>query len=343
MAKRMLLALAVVAAAAGGYAWYALHFETHYEDGKLAYVKVVPRGRAGEPSSSPGPTADLPPPKAAATIRIATFHLDGLDEQKLRSPRVADVLARVLGRFDLVALQGLRGRGDAVLVRLVEAVNAKSGGRYDFATAPLPASPGEQILSAFVFDRAAVEVDRRAVYLVEDPQGRFTQPPLVGLFRARGPDPAEAFTLKLIGVRTDPRRAAEELDLLADVFLAVRDDGSGEDDVILLGNLGADEQNLGRLGRLLDVTAALAATPTTVRGTRRTTNILFDRRATVEFTGRAEVFDLMREFALSIEEAEEVSEHLPVWAEFSVFEGGRSGFVAGGAAPAARGDREIGR
>ena len=34
---------------------------------------------------------------------------------------------------------------------------------------------------------------------------------------------------------------------------------------------------------------------------------------------------MMREFELTMPEALEVSEHLPVWAEFSVYEGGQAG------------------
>jgi deoxyribonuclease-1-like protein len=45
----------------------------------------------------------------------------------------------------------------------------------------------------------------------------------------------------------------------------------------------------------------------------------------------------MREYNLSQKEAELVSDHLPIWAEFSVFEGGRPPEVAGReAGPAAR-------
>lgn len=36
----------------------------------------------------------------------------------------------------------------------------------------------------------------------------------------------------------------------------------------------------------------------------------------------------MREFNLSLDQALQVSDHLPVWAEFSVYEGGRAGSVA---------------
>ena len=49
---------------------------------------------------------------------------------------------------------------------------------------------------------------------------------------------------------------------------------------------------------------------------------------TVEFTGSCGVFDLMAEFGLSVDEALEVSDHLPVWAEFSVRESTAVGPVA---------------
>jgi deoxyribonuclease-1-like protein len=52
-----------------------------------------------------------------------------------------------------------------------------------------------------------------------------------------------------------------------------------------------------------------------------------DRRATSEFAGRVEEVDMMREFELTMPGAQTVSEHLPVWAEFSVYESGQPGRV----------------
>ena len=43
--------------------------------------------------------------------------------------------------------------------------------------------------------------------------------------------------------------------------------------------------------------------------------------ATVEFTGRGGVFDFLRHYNLRIDDALNISDHLPVWAEFSIFEG----------------------
>ena len=51
-------------------------------------------------------------------------------------------------------------------------------------------------------------------------------------------------------------------------------------------------------------------------------NIITDQRATGEFTGNWGVLDLMAEFDLTEDQAIKVSDHLPVWAEFSVTEAG---------------------
>ncbi len=136
-----------------------------------------------------------------------------------------------------------------------------------------------------------------------------------------------AFTFILIAVDTNPDKPEAELDLLADVIRAVRKKMPDEDDIIMLGDFETDENHLGGLSGILGITAAISGTPTTTRGTQLADNILFDRRATSEFTGRAEVVDLIREFDLTMQQAQEISEHLPVWAEFSSYEGGQKGYV----------------
>jgi deoxyribonuclease-1-like protein len=321
MAKKLLILL--VTATLVGCAYFFLNYEiqTQYANGKPAYWKVVPKGTpaSAEPPAESAPTQTLP------TIRIASFQLGRLDDAKLANRRVSEVLIRLLPRFDLIALQGVRGKNQGVLIRLVEQLNAASGRTYDFATCPTQQRDALEHYSAFLFDRGRIEVDRTTVHFIEDRLGRIRIKPLVGQFRVRGPDPAEAFTFKLINVETDPDHVAAELDLLAEAFRAVRDTDRSEDDIILLGDLESDDQHLGQLGKLLGVTAMLSGVPTTARGANLLDNILLDRRATSEFTGRIEVVDMMREFELTLPGTQEVSEHLPIWAEFSVYEGGQPG------------------
>ncbi len=305
--------------------WY---FFTHFRVAGLENLKIQPRspGAAAAPSTSFTPFAPQP---AKKTIRIAAANFGPLDQAKLARQQVLGRLVQILRQFDLVALQDIQARDRSLLVQLLEQTN--TGGRhYDFAVAPQVGREPTRQYNAFIFDADSIEIDRRTVAWVDNRGGQFAHSPLVAAFRARGPAPNEAFTFTLVNVQTSSERTAEELALLAKIFRAVRDDGRNEDDVILLGTLGTDEEHLGSLALLPNACCAISATPTTTRGTRTVDNLVFDRRATSEFAHRSGVLDLLRQFNLAPREAAEMADHLPVWAEFSVYEGGQPGQAAAG-------------
>ena len=332
--SRLFGAVLLVGLAAGGY-----FFFSNFTIEGVEHLSVNSRKPAAE---SPGPgavkenapveqrPAEQPPVagKVQGPIHIGTVNLGPLDRQKLDNGTVAGRLVRLVQSFAILAVQDVRDRNQSVLAELVDKVNAR-GRKYDYVVPPYLGREPVERYTAFLFDAAAVEIDRGKVYSVEDPHSRLLQRPLVASFRARGPSPKEAFTFTLINVHVDQTRAATEVDVLADVFRVVRDDGYGEDDVILLGDLESNVENLGRLELIPNLTWAISGVSTTTRGTRLVDNILFDARATSEFTGRSGVLDLMAEFDMSMREAIEVSDHLPVWAEFDVYEGGRAGYMAG--------------
>ena len=60
----------------------------------------------------------------------------------------------------------------------------------------------------------------------------------------------------------------------------------------------------------------------------RCARVVADARPDGLDLGRVEVVDMMRAFDLTMDGAQEVSEHLPAWAEFSVYEGGQPGHAA---------------
>jgi deoxyribonuclease-1-like protein len=306
--------IAVVAAAVGlGYFLMNYEVQNCGEAGQSTGWRIVPKKHAAQ-------TTQHKPIRP--TIRIGSFHLGRFDEAKAANQQIANILTHVLSQFDLVAVQGIRARNQGVLLRLADQLSTATGRHYVAITSPAQQSDGVEHYSAFLFDRDRVEVDRTTVQFVEDALGRFRFKPLVGWFRAKGPDARLAFTFWLINVENDPdpNRTPLELKLLAETYRKIRDGLPREDDVILLGDLEADDQHLGPLGKLLDVVPLLSGVPTTVRGTQLLDNILLNRRATTEFTGRAEAVDLLRDFNLTIPAALEISEHLPIMAEFSVYE-----------------------
>ena len=261
------------------------------------------------------------------SIFIASFNIQVFGEHKLDKPDVARELAQIIRMFDVVAIQEIRAKTQDILPRFVALINA-DGAHYDYVIGPRLGRTSSKEQYAFIYNAASLECDRETVYTVNDPDDLLHREPFVAGFRVRGPPPEEAFTFSLVDIHTDPDETTQELNVLDDVMRAVARDGRGEDDVILLGDLNADDHHFGELGMMPYLAWAITGQATNTRGDKLYDNILFDSRATSEFLGRSGAVDLMREFKLNQKQALAISDHLPIWAEFSLREGGRPGRVA---------------
>ena len=254
-------------------------------------------------------------------IKIGSYHVEELDVAKLNRAPVAEVLVGVAGRFDVLVLQGIRSESQEVLPRLMEWLNA-GGRRYEYVLGPRVGRGWEQWQAAFVFDAQRVEADRSAVYTIEDPDDMLEREPLVAAFRTRRVAEEEAFTFTLVNVHLQAEAAEQEMRALSEVYRAVKADGRGEDDVILVGTMWRER---GRLGEL-EATSGMRVVPADLSPNGAVESVvdhmMFQERATVEFTGGGGYVDVMGEFGLSEAEAASVSRHVPLWAEFSVYEGG---------------------
>lgn len=268
-----------------------------------------------------------PSPRGGDTIRVASFNIQVFGSTKVRKTHVMDMLANICRRFDVIAIQEIRSSDQDIVPRLVDMMNV-TGAEFDYVIGPRVGRTSSQEQYAFVFDASRVEVDRRQLYTVDDPDDLLHREPLVAWFRALGPDPEQAFTFTLINIHTDPDEAAQEIAVLDDVYRVVQGDGRQEDDLLLLGDFNADDSQMVDLNRVPGMYCVISGVPTNTRGTRQYDNILFTRGATSEYVGRSGVFDFLREFNLTEQQALEISDHMPVWAEFSIYEGGLPGQVA---------------
>jgi deoxyribonuclease-1-like protein len=304
----------------------------------LDAIKLTPRTADNVHSADPrpwNPTATPQPSGQRESIRICSFNIQVFGTSKAKKPHVMDILARIVRNFDVVAIQEIRATDQDLLPNFVELINF-TGRHYDFVIGPRIGRTSSKEQYAFIFDTTALEVDRNQLYTVQDPDDLLHREPLVGWFRVRGPPAEQAFTFTLVNIHTDPDETRQELDALADVFQAVLNDGRREDDVIILGDLNVDDRNFGRLGKIPGIAWVISGTPTNTRGTSQYDNFVFQSQATTEFTGRGGVFDFLREYNLSLEEALEVSDHMPIWAEFTALEGGQSGRIAARPIPVER-------
>lgn len=270
--------------------------------------------------ASPNSTEPVDWTKNDNAIRVATFNIQVLGRSKMGKPDVVRHLAKTIRFFDVVAIQEIRAVDQNIMPELVQAVNSE-GGNYSFTIGPRLGRTTSKEQYAYVFDANKIELIAGSVKTVQEPRNRdrLHREPLVARFQTRRSDGQTPFSFSLINIHTDPDETRIELSALDDVYRAVQE-SYPEDDVILLGDLNEDSDHLGELGQVADIQWVIAGLPTNTRGTASYDNILFTATETREFTGRGGVFDLRSEFGLSMEEALEISDHLPVWAEFTATE-----------------------
>ena len=253
------------------------------------------------------------------SIRVASFNIQVFGSSKSKKRIVMERLAKIIREFDVVAIQEIRSKDQSIIPNFVNLINA--GGRnYDYVIGERLGRTSSKEQYAYIFDTASIEVDRSQIYTVSDPSDLMHREPLVAQFRVRGPPPGEAFTFSLVNIHTDPDETKQELNALDDVYRMVLNDGRGEDDVIILGDLNVNTKNLGELGQIPGIAWVIEGVPTNTRGTKTYDNIIYHSEATREFIGRGGVYDLMRVFNITKQEALAISDHMPVWAEFSLYE-----------------------
>ncbi len=276
---------------------------------------------------TPVSTAVIPPeslriaPALPATrnLRIATWALGGFGPERLESAVVVDRVASVIREFDVIAIQQLRATQRDFIPYLLARASG-NGRRYDYILGPTHEPSGEQL--AFFFDTARIVTDRTQLYSVADPDNRMTHDPLVGWFRAIELDVKSAWTFSLVNVRIELPMARQETAELPRILNAVTRDGRGEDDCLMAGLFQADDVYLlATLGQP-PMRTAIKGIPTDIFARHQTSNLVFNDVVTTESLGRGGVVDFLRRENLSLSEAEQVSPYLPVYAEFSIREGG---------------------
>lgn len=303
-------------------------FLQHFRISGLDRLKIENRDMPQELRTKIRPAESAPVVhRPGETIRVASFSIQAFGEDKLKQAPMVDILVRILRNFDIVAIQDIQCQHDDLLAALVEFINEK-GSHYEYAIGPrLPEAPGKEQL-AFIYDRESVELNRAQMYTMQDPENWMRREPLVAQFRVRGPAQDEAFTFTLVNVHVDPQAIIREINILDNVYKAVRDDGLEEDDVILLGNFGVDDRHFGEIADISGMVCVISGQATNTAMSAQLDNLVFSERTTTEYTGRHGVFDFRKEFGLSKELALSISDHMPVWAEFSIYEQNAMGRVA---------------
>lgn len=304
-------------------------------------LSATPIGFGNQADDLPGgklnAAVNQPPALITNVVRIASFKLNERITGR-QSGEGIELLADICRRYDAIAFQEIDGSDNSWLARLTDRMNAmgaigtlnvnvgagspKNKTDY-FHVSQRSQDLGTSTQSAIVFNRRTLDLDPLH-YTLNDPDNILSREPLVALFRARGTKSSEnAFTFTMVNVKIDGQRPDVELAYLGELFRAIRDDGRGEDDVLIVGDFHAGDQELQPMRKRAGLTWVVSNRPTNTLNTSQFDNLVFNEVATVEFTGRGGVFDFLRHYNLRLDDALRISEHMPVWAEFSIFEGAR--------------------
>ena len=262
------------------------------------------------------------PSRTQQTILIASFNIQAFGVKKVSDPVVVDRIAKILRLFDVVAIQEVRATDQTVLPQLIQIVNSQ-GGRYDFILGPRLGRTDSKEQYCYVYDTSRILSSPAASYTVNDTADLLHREPLVGRFATRVPAGYPPFTFSLMNIHTDPGEVKQELPVMHTVLHAVREyewTSAREDDVLLMGDLNAAPSKFGNLAKVPGILWVISDQPTNTRRTELYDNILFDRGPTNEYVGRSGVLDMATVFGIPIEEALKVSDHNPIWAEFSIVE-----------------------
>jgi deoxyribonuclease-1-like protein len=275
--------------------------------------------------------------KTAETIRIATFNIKVFGESKSQDSNVMGVLAQVINQFDLIAIQEVRGGDSRAIDRLIQLVNVSGGNYASILSEPIGRTSQKESY-AFVWDQSRIMLVPNSAYVVQDAADRMHREPMVASFEVRLPSASGRlpFSFNIISAHTDPDEVSastgiNELDVLDDVFVRVRDyefQTNGQEDTLLVGDLNVDVAGLSELGRIPNVVSVAGNVKTNTLRTKTYDHVVLDRTVTTEFTGRFGVLDFQTELGLTQEQANAVSDHQPVWAEFSAFESVRQPAMA---------------
>jgi endonuclease/exonuclease/phosphatase family metal-dependent hydrolase len=271
----------------------------------LALVAAAARGQQPAP----------PAAKPWDAVMICSFNIQVFGESKMAKREVVEVLARVVRKFDIVAIQEVRAKSDEVIPSFLRAINA-DGSQYHYVIGPREGRTVSKEQYCFVYDTRRIEVDASSLGVVPNPSDALHRPPMHVRFRTRIQPAETAFTFWLVDIHTDPDEVPSELQALASVFQQMQSLRPDEDDVIVLGDLNAGPPEFGAFKRIPGIGWAISGTTTNTRRSKTYDNLIFAQPQTSEYLGLWGVLDLQNTFGLPLEKALEVSDHNPVWAAF---------------------------
>lgn len=228
-----------------------------------------------------------------------------------------EVLVKTVRNFDIIAVQEFRDKSMTTLPYFVEKINEVDGDRYKYEASSRLGRTNSKERYAFIYNTRTVSFNGKS-YVYSDTNDVFEREPFVSSFKAG------EFDFVLINIHAKPTDATAEIDHLDDVVVDAKIQFDSEKDYIVLGDLNADCSYFKEEKDSTDLETGAYfwiindAADTTV-GTNDCTydRIIVTEQVKSDYTNQCGVFCFDEEYDLDKKFSKKVSDHYPVWAEFS--------------------------
>jgi len=272
-------------------------------------------------------------PNNLKTITIATFNIQIFGTTKASKPKVMDILAKIIRRYDLVAIQEIRNADGTAIVALNDKVN--EDGDYAYIVGERLGRSRCKEQYCYMYKNDTIELLGTFYTYDDDNDGNnsnnvddtlhdddFEREPMLAHFTTKEGN----FDFVLGNIHVKPSDATNEISKLSDVFTDASNHFS-EKDIIILGDYNAD-------GSYFDENTYLNyfpedtyswIIPNDIDTTLAASDNTYDRFVSTisvneDYTGSYGVlrFDEIYDFSSPIIKPANVSDHYPVWVKFYV-------------------------
>ncbi|MBL8854589.1 MAG: hypothetical protein JNK57_11535 [Planctomycetaceae bacterium] len=284
-------------------------------------------------SDSSTPTRINPNPTTARPLMLGSFNIQRFGESKSVNETVMNRLLEIAYPFDVLAIQEVVSQKEPVVQDFVTKLNAKYGAKFNYVVGPFVGRTSYVERAAYVYDTSRVKVLEQP-FMLADPDDKLHREPLITRFQVREDLSASPFSFVMVNLHLDPEDGVAELDHVSDLLNVLQSMFQGqEDDFLFVGDFNLSP------GKMFSETK-FASRPewkpvlddsvmTNTRKDKAYDNMLYHVENTSEFLRRQGVIDLAARFRITLDETLEISDHLPIWAAFSLEESGPQNVASG--------------
>lgn len=261
--------------------------------------------------------------KKHQTISIASFNIQIFGKTKASKKEVMNILARIIVKFDIVAIQEIRDKSGIAIKRL-EALIDNHGEDYSVITGDRLGRTHSKEQYAYIYKTDLFELLNSYNYKEPGDRDIFPREPFLCHFKIKNTD----FDFTLITIHTAPNTAGEEVEELYEVVLDSKSDNhfKGEDDIIILGDFNADctyyDENRVDID-LKNNKEFLWVIDNSFDTNVAKSNCTYDRIIITKslfdkYAGEAGVFEFDKIYKIDIE-PEKISDHYPVFLFLNIY------------------------